>query len=1181
MNEKEIKTEIKELIDRYKKIDRNTSEANILGNLIDPLFALLGWDITDTKEYDRNSYVRGAGFADVGLLIEGKPVIFLEAKKIGKIPKNRIDPQAQTILSFKELQHLIDRTPEEKQAMRYARGKEIPWAILTNFECLFVFNADHERIILSFKSPEEYLTRFDKLWRLSKERVKAKSLEWVQDQLKKEEIDKSFLEKLENWRLRLAQNIYNNNKDNHILADEKGHFDFEKLMHIVQRILSRLLVISIADDKEVLETQNILETLYKSYEDLGKYAREDYLLTRFIELSHSMDEQHNTTIFAPGHPCEKVKILNEVFASILKELCNFSFRKMSVDILGATYESYLGYRFAIKNGKINAEVDPRVRKQSGIYYTPTYIVHYIVDNTLGKMLKEIEKKHDIRAIEEIKDIKVLDPACGSGSFLIYAFDVLADFYDKQNEKITKMQFELSKGHANPTIFEQLENFKNLPKQVRNYPKKILEDHLYGVDLDPAAAEIATINLVIKAFEKMKRKKLPLILNQNIKVGNSLISGVREKEDLKEFKKEIAEHIALRKKLKETEDEKEKEKIMDQIDDLRQKANSRLNESLKEYFKNPEDKRPFNWEFEFPEVFDQNKSENEKGFDAVIGNPPWIQSKKMSAEDKAYYEENFFSVKKQYDIFNALVEQGVNLLKEDRLISYITPSRFLMNPDYEKFREFIVKRTRINQIVDIGEHIFKNVEMPALIFVLTKHSVEDHCKENIVLVRSNILNLPKRVWSEYNVKQDRFFAEDKYLLSIYLPEDKRIQDVILKMDKNALPLRKFVDNARGVEIGKKSKLIFDRRIDKRYVPFLVGEDIDRYEIFRHRYLKLGLASVDYKSPSLYKGEKIIVRKTGTGINATYDNSDFYVIQVIYIFKPKDRKKVNIKYILGILNSNLLSFYYFSKFGERTKKAFPHLRQENLLSLPIHEVKVSDPSEKAMHDQLVKYADIMLKRNKEKNELTMIFAQVLGNHTCQLRSLGRGYYEVAEYIEKIDKKASTIANEEKEISKIYLKEKGKTLFFSIFADDKWEEALRLTVKDESLRLFIFYSIRKYLEENKRRKKWTTKSLTKVLDVILGRIEVPIFKTKVNIYNAEHNLKMINLLIKEFKSKFKKKFSKGKIHLSQIEEEIQDTDNSIDALVFKLYGLNKNEVVTVLDSMEIDKAVKGNIIRKFKSL
>jgi DNA polymerase III epsilon subunit-like protein len=469
VNSEGIKAELKKLIEKRRTIDETTSEANIEATLISQLFTLLGWNFLDPSVYDRNSYVRGAGYADIALKIDNEPVIFVEVKKIGKIPKNRIDPQAQMTLPLKELADLIDRTPEEKQAFKYARSKEIPWALLTNFDCLYVFNADQERIILSFRTPEEYLQKFEDLLLLSREKIKGKSLEWLQDQIRKEEIDKNFLEKLKNWRVSLAQNIYDENRDNHVLRNEKGDFDWDTLMHIVQRILSRLLIIQIADDREVLRTHNILETLLKSHEDKGDYSKEDYLLKEFIDLSHMMDEHHNTTIFAPGHPCEKVFIPNSVFARILRELCHISFRKMTADILGATYESYLGYRFSLKNGRIESEVDQRVRKQAGIYYTPSYIVRYIVDNTLGVKLKELEDQYGLEAGEKTKDLKILDPACGSGSFLIYAFDVLANFYERINDKIRNEQIRLTTEHSNPDIFEMRERLKNLPPTVSNYP----------------------------------------------------------------------------------------------------------------------------------------------------------------------------------------------------------------------------------------------------------------------------------------------------------------------------------------------------------------------------------------------------------------------------------------------------------------------------------------------------------------------------------------------------------------------------------------------------------------------------------------------------------------------------------------------------------------------------------------
>jgi type II restriction/modification system DNA methylase subunit YeeA len=130
---------------------------------------------------------------------------------------------------------------------------------------------------------------------------------------------------------------------------------------------------------------------------------------------------------------------------------------MSSDVLGATVESYIGYRFTIDKGKIQAEIDQRVRKQGGIYYTPPYIVHYIVDNTLQKQLLELESRYGLEAGEKAKDIKVLDPACGSGSFLIYAFDVLSGFYERINKKINDASFSLIWSQSPPRCSKGLKN----------------------------------------------------------------------------------------------------------------------------------------------------------------------------------------------------------------------------------------------------------------------------------------------------------------------------------------------------------------------------------------------------------------------------------------------------------------------------------------------------------------------------------------------------------------------------------------------------------------------------------------------------------------------------------------------------------------------------------------------------
>jgi len=1119
LNIEEIKTELKNLIEKRKTIDESTSEANICANFIDQLFLMLGWDISDVKQYDRNSYVRGAGYADIALKIDNEPEIFVEVKKIGKIRTDRMDPKAQMTLPIKELAGLIDRTPEEKQAFKYARGKEIPWAILTNFDCLYLFNADQERIILSFKKPEEYLEKFDDLLQLSREKVKAKSLEWVQDRLKKEEIDKSFLEKLKNWRVSLAQNIYKENRENHILKDDKGRFDLDKLMEIVQRVLSRLMIIQIADDREVLKQHNLLENLIEAYENMGDYATKDHLLKKFIDLSEMMDKHHNTTIFTPGHPCDKVFISNSVLDEVIKKLCNVSFRKMTADILGATYESYLGYKFNLKNGKIEAEVDPRVRKQAGIYYTPAYIVRYIVDNTLGVKLKELEDQYDLEAGEKAKDLKVLDPACGSGSFLIYAFDVLAGFYERLNKKITDKQFELSKGRANPDMFQTLEQFKHLPPKVADYPKRILEDHLYGVDLDPAAAEIATINLVIKAFEKMRDKKLPLILNQNVKVGNSLISGIQKKEDLEKFKNEITEHIELRRKLKQNEDEGEKRELMKQIDQLRGKVNSQLNESLREYFSHPEEKRPFNWEFEFPEAFDSEKSEEQKGFDVIVGNPPYLLMQISNTPKPVldYIELNFEVAQYKIDSYHLFIEKALSLLNLGGTHSFIVPNTFLTNKHTNRLREYILRLCAVKNISLIPQTVFESAEVDNCIAVFQKRE-DNHTKsENEV----SILNFEMKPDDQISVlpvgrmKQKIFEEQPGYVFNVNLASDA--VEIVDKIKHKTVPLGSLLRMYFGIQTYDRKKYVSDRRIDKTYKKALDGEDIQRYGLApKQRYVKFIPAAIKSGGePKVhFAKEKIVVLQIGREPKGTLDVNKYCTLNTIYNLIPKKLGWYSIKYLLAIIDSKLIGCFWRIMFYDK-KQLFPKIKKKPLESIPVHKIDFANTSERLKHDELVKYADIMLERNKQKKELLKIFEQVLNNHTHELQPFGKAYYEKPEYVKMMDKKATNVASSTQEISKIFLEEKGNTLAFSVLPNEEKQEALRIKIPNEDFRLFLFYSVRKYLEENKRRKKWTTKSFPKILDVLLGRLEAPVFKTSAKVYDPDRNIKMINLVMKEFKS------------------------------------------------------------------
>jgi len=328
---------------------------------------------------------------------------------------------------------------------------------------------------------------------------------------------------------------------------------------------------------------------------------------------------------------------------------------------------------------------------------------------------------------------------------------------------------------------------------------------------------------------------------------------------------------------------------------------------------------------------------------------------MHPIEKQYYERKFFSMKKQFDIFNGFVEKGAALLKRGGEFGYIIPNRFLMNIDYALFRQFLLENATIREITDVGEHIFEGVEMPALLLFFSNRPATPKSK---IAVKVNVKKLSTDEYDSYLIDQMRFKEEPRMLFTIY--DRKETNKIWRKMERCSNQLRVFVRNARGVEIGKRSQLVSNQPAENT-VKFLVGADIDRYMIKGTHYLKLGVKDIDYKPPELYQGEKILIRKTGTGINAVYDADGYYVIQVIYIFKSKQALPSSL-YLLGILNSTLMAEYYFAKFGERGKKAFPHLRQGAILDLPIRTIDFNNPADKAKHDKMVKLVDRMLDLHK---------------------------------------------------------------------------------------------------------------------------------------------------------------------------------------------------------------------------
>jgi type I restriction-modification system DNA methylase subunit len=468
---------IKLLLDKYSvavkdgRISKYNEEMT-KKDFILPLFDALSWNTSDSREVSAEERISKKR-VDYGFRINGIPKFFLEAK------------------SFKED---LDNRKFIDQAINYAWHKGCTWAILTNFESVKIFNAevktDHPWLS-QFKPTlhcSEFLGNFDELLLLSKEGFEKGLLDREAEKwgkkAKKTAIDKQLLMDFTSFRDILSKNITKLNSTKKLSEDE--------LDESVQRLLDRLIFIRNCEDRE-LEPKTLISN-YREWESKGK----GHLIKSLRETFIHFDNEYNSKIFAK-HLCDDLDVDNEVLHEVIEGLYTtkdnetYDFAIIDADILGTIYEQYLGHILRKTEKRATVTENHAHRKEQGIYYTPIYIVKYIVDETLGELLKN--KKIDV------EKIKVLDPACGSGSFLIKAFDELNEYYKEHDENYKQTQLDLESG---------------IPFKTKS---RILQNNIFGVDLDKQAVEIAQLNLLLKIAEKGHR--LPL-LEQNIKKGNSLI-----------------------------------------------------------------------------------------------------------------------------------------------------------------------------------------------------------------------------------------------------------------------------------------------------------------------------------------------------------------------------------------------------------------------------------------------------------------------------------------------------------------------------------------------------------------------------------------------------------------------------------------------------------------------------------
>ncbi len=478
MSKDEAKIKISELIEKYKRLTplekKSYNEANTRKNFILPMFEALGWDIHED-------------------IVEEDPSI------CGRVDYAfRVNHLTQFLLEAKSMSENLDKEQWANQTVEYGWNMGVPWVVLTDFEGLKLFNSEENigrpKERLDFKYTE-YLDKFDTLWLLSKESFNQNLLDTTLSSFgigsKRIKVNELLAADLVRWRDTLTNNLKQWNTG----------VDLRLLNESVQRILDRLIFIRVIEDKGIED-----KFLWQTFQRWQSNGFKPYnFIELLIPLFRKFDQTYNSNLFHE-HYCEKLDTEGNPFKQIIPELyrnekqqVSYRFDAINADVLGKVYEQYLGY---LQKGK----KDEGKRKKQGIYYTPSYIVDYIVSNTIGKKLSEMNN------LNEKQSIKILDPACGSGSFLINSFEYLDQYLRKEN---------------NQDI-----NDKDIAA-IRKY--RILQENIYGVDLDEQAIEIARLNLLLQSV--VPNFKLPII-SKNICVGNSLIEDKKTTDKAFEYKKEF-------------------------------------------------------------------------------------------------------------------------------------------------------------------------------------------------------------------------------------------------------------------------------------------------------------------------------------------------------------------------------------------------------------------------------------------------------------------------------------------------------------------------------------------------------------------------------------------------------------------------------------------------------------------
>jgi len=897
-------------IARYRQ--PSYDEADTRQDLIERLFLSFGWDVHNEQ---------GASPQYKEVKFEGRVRIKEKGRETVKNPDLvfNMGPQPVFFVEIKPPHIKVPDAPSAFQLRRYAWSKHLPVSILTNFEDFCVYDTryrpdinDNPKIALVKEiNHKDYVKEFEYLWNtFSYEAVKGGSIEKFAEETRDKrghmDVDDAFLKDIENFRYLLARNIELRNPPGKPFPDQSvpyqavrtgrtggaSRLNIYELNDMVQKVIDRIIFLRICEDREIEEYGNL-----KDIVDEGSDIYE-----RLMVYFGRAENRYNAGLFNLREDIKHLKssptividdrVLSEIINSLYYPKSPYIFSEIPVEILGQVYERFLGKTIRLTpSGQAKIEYKPEVRKAGGIYYTPKYIVDYIVENTVGRLLEG-------KKPSQVKKIRILDPACGSGSFLLGAYGYLLRWY-------LERYIEDKDKYLGKTIYKTSKGGDDEFHLMIDERKRILMEHIYGVDIDPQAVEVTKLSLHLKVLEGetgetldgqldfMIEQALPNI-DKNIRCGNSLIGP----DFYKQFDIGLFDDDEIR----------------------------RIN------------------------VFDWNDDNNgfgaimrEGGFDAVIGNPPYVRIHGIKDHEKNYYLNNYETPLGQFDLYQLFYEVGLKLLKKKGLLGLITSNKFAITNYGKVLRKYITNNYQILKIVDFSMGgVFSDASTYPFIMIIenykpkidNKISLEKGEKGNIVELNREIQN----IICPYNGNP----------FNIYYDE---LIDKIFKKGENILEVK------RGQPT---SKSLSDEPLWSESIIGISNKEIERY------FMNLKSQYLNKESSILANNNEIVMKKICYFINASIPSKQVGVVNTAYIISESMH---NIKYILGILNSKLISYFVRNKYKTTSMRGgYIEMRVFEVKQLPIRTIDFNNPEDVKMHDEVVSLVERMMILKKRYNDIT---------------------------------------------------------------------------------------------------------------------------------------------------------------------------------------------------------------------